>query len=94
MCQEKRTEHRSESLTGDRESIQFRLCAGLRRFFTHSVPYLVELSSLAGTQTPHAPLTRLARSTIAARFSHLGRNDLCPCGSSRKHKKCCPGKML
>ena len=22
----------------------------------------------------------------------LGRNDLCPCGSGRKYKKCCMGK--
>jgi len=22
-----------------------------------------------------------------------GRNDLCPCGSGRKYKKCCLGKL-
>ncbi|MFQ5829791.1 MAG: SEC-C metal-binding domain-containing protein [Candidatus Methylomirabilia bacterium] len=23
----------------------------------------------------------------------MGRNDPCPCGSGRKHKKCCLGKL-
>jgi uncharacterized protein len=69
------------------------LCAGLKRFFTHSVPYLVKLSSLEGAQMPHESLTQLARATITPRFPNVGRNDLCPCGSGRKHKKCCLGKM-
>jgi uncharacterized protein len=69
------------------------LCAGLKRFFTHSVPYLVKLSSLEGAQMPHESLTQLARATITPRFPNLGRNDLCRCGSGRKHKKCCLGKM-
>jgi hypothetical protein len=27
-----------------------------------------------------------------SRFSHLGRNDPCPCGSKKKYKKCCGPK--
>ena len=27
-----------------------------------------------------------------ARGSSAGRNDLCPCGSGKKFKKCCAGK--
>jgi hypothetical protein len=28
-----------------------------------------------------------------SRFSYVGRNDRCPCGSGRKYKKCCgPGE--
>jgi hypothetical protein len=30
-----------------------------------------------------------AASLIPARKSHTGRNELCPCGSGRKYKKCC-----
>lgn len=26
-------------------------------------------------------------------MSKPGRNDLCPCGSGRKYKKCCEGKQ-
>ena len=25
-------------------------------------------------------------------MSHTGRNDLCPCGSGKKYKKCCEAK--
>ncbi|MGH9934851.1 MAG: SEC-C metal-binding domain-containing protein, partial [Blastocatellia bacterium] len=25
-------------------------------------------------------------------ISSIGRNDLCPCGSGKKYKKCCLGK--
>ena len=24
----------------------------------------------------------------------IGRNDKCPCGSGKKYKKCCIGKMI
>ena len=68
------------------------LCAGLRRFFTHSLPYLVRLSSLEGAPGAHTPLTQLARETIGAHYPNTGRNDLCPCGSGRKYKKCCLSK--
>ena len=27
------------------------------------------------------------------RWRHVGRNDPCPCGSGRKFKKCCLGKI-
>jgi uncharacterized protein YchJ len=26
--------------------------------------------------------------------SHIGRNDPCPCGSGKKYKKCCEGKLI
>ncbi len=26
--------------------------------------------------------------------SKVGRNDPCPCGSGKKHKKCCEGKVV
>lgn len=69
------------------------LCAGMRRFFTHSLPYLIKLSSLERAPKAHEPLRQLAQETIAARYPNTGRNDLCPCGSGRKYKKCCLSKM-
>lgn len=27
-------------------------------------------------------------------FLKIGRNDLCPCGSGKKYKKCCLGEKL
>jgi uncharacterized protein len=55
------------------------LCAGLKRFFLHSRE---PLARLVARQREPAAGSRPA--TIKA-----GRNDLCPCGSGRKYKKCC-----
>jgi uncharacterized protein len=55
------------------------LCAGLKRFFMHS---RAPLASLATRRRPPAPAFRAAT-------TKAGRNDLCPCGSGRKYKKCC-----
>jgi uncharacterized protein len=55
------------------------LCAGLKRFFLHSRGPLADL--IARQKEPaHSP-----RSSP----SKAGRNDLCPCGSGQKYKRCC-----
>lgn len=45
---------------------------------------LKENSSSAGDETGHPinPTVRLSHPKV-------GRNDLCPCGSGKKYKKCC-----
>jgi uncharacterized protein len=63
------------------------LCAGLKRFFTHSRPALRELGRRWQAGQPLEPLRPAART---ARQS-AGRNDPCPCGSGRKYKRCCLG---
>jgi uncharacterized protein len=55
------------------------LCAGLKRFFLHS---RAPLTALISRQRESAPKSRPA-------MTKSGRNDLCPCGSGRKYKKCC-----
>jgi uncharacterized protein len=68
------------------------LCAGFKRFFTHSLPYVVKLAFREqGDQTVErqAPVVKSAAGDA---FSDAGRNDPCPCGSGQKHKKCCLGK--
>jgi uncharacterized protein len=56
------------------------LCSGLKRFFLHS---RAPLASLALRQRPAAP------KFLTVTRANAGRNDLCPCGSGRKYKKCC-----
>ena len=51
------------------------LCAGWRQFYRTCLP---ELRALADRLRPPA-------GPLAA----VGRNDLCPCGSGRKYKRCC-----
>jgi uncharacterized protein len=55
------------------------LCAGLKRFFLHS---RAPLANLISRQRESEPKARPAAAKV-------GRNDLCPCGSGRKYKKCC-----
>lgn len=70
------------------------LCAGFKRFFTHSQPYLHKLASLWRTEQPVEQLMQLVRAEDVKAFPQPGRNDLCPCGSGRKYKKCCLGHLF
>jgi len=67
------------------------LCAGYKRFFNHSRPFVTELAALWRRHmsgTPNPP-----DGTIVPRAKlKIGRNDPCPCGSGLKYKKCCLGK--
>ena len=38
--------------------------------------------------------TRKAKSTVRREEPKVGRNDLCPCGSGKKFKKCCGGQKV
>lgn len=69
------------------------LCAGYRRFFTQCRPYLHRSASLKRSMEPKERLMTLVRSEDAKAASQTGRNDPCPCGSGRKYKKCCLGKL-
>ena len=59
------------------------LCDGYKRFFTHCRPFIDELGDL----------WRKERRQDRAAKVQPGRNDPCPCGSGRKYKKCCMGKL-
>lgn len=68
------------------------LCAGYKRFFNHSRPYFSKLVSLSGTRQASKQMRQLRQATKLKIPAKAGRNDLCPCGSGRKYKKCCLGK--
>jgi uncharacterized protein len=69
------------------------LCVGLKRFFTHSRPYLVQFAALCRAGKPADKLMQMIRGPDAKTFTLAGRNDPCPCGSGRKYKRCCLGKL-
>ena len=69
------------------------LCAGFKRFFTDSRPHLSKLASLWRAGQPLEQLMPLVRASDMKAFPQAGRNDSCPCGSGRKYKRCCIGKV-
>lgn len=73
-----------------REGLNY-LCAGFKRFFIHSRPFVDQVSALwrrqnVGENKPSPEVKRLPKTV------KVGRNDPCPCGSGLKYKKCCLGK--
>jgi uncharacterized protein len=68
------------------------LCAGFKRFFTHSLPVLVKLASLGPDSGHEALALPVAPAMPSGEYPHAGRNDPCPCGSGKKYKKCCLGR--
>lgn len=69
------------------------LCAGLKGFFTSSRPYFEKLAAFWRLGEPPERLMDLLRTDDALATPRTGRNDPCPCGSGRKYKKCCLGKL-
>lgn len=69
------------------------LCAGLKRFFTHSRPYLIQLANLWRAGEPAEKLMQMVRESDAKTSATTGRNEPCPCGSGRKYKRCCLGAV-
>lgn len=55
------------------------LCEGWRRFYAHALPGLREL----------AETVKQERAASNAGAAGPMRNDLCPCGSGKKYKRCC-----
>jgi uncharacterized protein len=78
--------------TADGEDGLNYLCAGFKRFFTHSRPYLQKLAALRQSGEGAEQLMQLLRAQEVDVAQRIGRNDLCFCGSGRKYKKCCLGK--
>jgi uncharacterized protein len=63
------------------------LCQGYKQFLHHALPSLKSLAEeIQQKQTPSSIGGRMQ-----ARPKKVGRNELCPCGSGRKYKKCCGG---
>lgn len=68
------------------------LCAGFKRFFTYSRPFLQRMARLRKSGASEAQMRHLLWSGDAKATRRAGRNDPCPCGSGRKYKRCCRGK--
>ena len=67
------------------------LCEGLKAFFEHTQQPMQIMAQLLQRNRPAAdimPIMAAAEKEMDSRFAKAGRNDLCPCGSGRKFKRC------
>jgi len=67
------------------------LCEGYKKFFRHIDPAMREMAALVQNGRPAADIMETDRTpvSIPRKVEGAGRNDLCPCGSGKKFKKCC-----
>ena len=76
--------------TPDGESGLNYLCAGYKRFFQHIGPYMKTMAGLVASGKPADGIMKMIADSERSQSSGtVGRNDLCPCGSGKKYKKCC-----
>ena len=65
------------------------LCAGLKAYFAHADPYMRLMTQLIREGRGVTEIMEIIRiQGQSAPLPRPGRNDLCPCGSGRKYKKC------
>ena len=69
------------------------LCKGYKMFFGHADPYLRFMAEELAAGRPAANVMEWVRlrdeERRTASVRPPGRNDLCPCGSGKKYKRCC-----
>jgi uncharacterized protein len=65
------------------------LCAGYKRFFRHIGPAMRAMADLLQSGQPAAEIMKEIANRERTAAAAVRRNDLCPCGSGRKYKKCC-----
>ncbi len=65
------------------------LCAGYKHFFQHVTRYMNVWRELLDQGYPTPAIMQWLAQEKHKEAVVVGRNDLCPCGSGKKHKKCC-----
>ncbi|WP_136808714.1 anaerobic sulfatase maturase [Desulfosediminicola flagellatus] len=76
MCNGECPKNRFVTVPGEDNSINY-LCAGYKMFFNHCQPFVDSVAKQWHLQ--HTDRSQ----------KKTGRNDLCPCGSGKKYKRCC-----
>ncbi|WP_087024010.1 anaerobic sulfatase maturase [Thaumasiovibrio subtropicus] len=68
-------------------------CQGYKHFFKHSAPYMAKMRELLEQGRQAADIMLLVAQADRQRAQQTrqaaGRNAPCPCGSGKKHKRCC-----
>ncbi|MCK4922727.1 MAG: anaerobic sulfatase-maturation protein [Bacteroidales bacterium] len=87
------------SITPQGESGHNYLCSSYKKFFSHVHPYMQFMADELKAKRPPANVMdwvkRVERQKNLTKTPKvvIGRNDPCPCGSGKKFKACCIGKV-
>jgi len=68
------------------------LCAGYKILYSHSFPVFAKMAEairLGMTASEYTAVDKMKKDNFKKTFGVIGRNDVCPCGSRKKYKKCC-----
>lgn len=79
-------------IAGDIEDVEIDLGLREERSTPSKMVDLSQLFGLTGSDTPSRPVRNIVASTpetYVRETVKVGRNDPCPCGSGKKHKRCC-----
>jgi uncharacterized protein len=90
ICNGECPKHRFLRTADGEENLNY-LCPGYKLFFAHIAPCMDFMAAELHAQRPPANVMAWMRKRdmSAAGRDRPGRNDLCPCGSGRKFKRCC-----
>ena len=87
--------HRFDKTPQGEDGLNY-LCKGYKLYFRHVAPYMEVMADELRRGRPAANIMEWARARDRDRVAadkEPGRNDPCPCGSGRKYKRCCAGKV-
>jgi uncharacterized protein len=69
------------------------LCEGLQTFFDHTLDTFRQLADDLRREQLQQQRGASDTQVNSGKFPPVGRNELCPCGSGLKYKKCCMNKL-
>jgi uncharacterized protein len=88
-CHGECPKHRFIKTPDGEEGLNY-LCAGYKKIFHHIDPYMKFMANeLQRQRAPANVMAWAAQKDKGFPAFNVGRNDLCPCGSGKKYKKCC-----
>ncbi len=97
-CHGECPKHRWDKTPDGEEGLNY-LCKAYKMFFGHVHPYMQYMADqLAKKQAPANVMNWIKQNeqnhlAIQKKQMMVGRNDPCPCGSGKKFKNCCMGKL-
>jgi len=88
-CNGECPKHRFIKTPDGEEGLNY-LCAGYKKFFNHIDLYMRFMANeLKVSRSPANIMEWVKEKDKGFPSYKVGANDLCPCGSGKKHKKCC-----